>query len=67
MSNAWVWLTALVGLPALVVGVSFLRVDVDRLRRLAVLLTLFALGYFASSFAFRSGAEPLSPFIFTLF
>jgi NADH-quinone oxidoreductase subunit M len=36
MSNAWVWLTALVGLPALVVGVSFLRVDVDRLRRLAV-------------------------------
>src|SRR6187401_3292193 len=36
MSDAWVWLTALVGLPALVVGVSFLRVDVDRLRRLAV-------------------------------
>jgi NADH-quinone oxidoreductase subunit M len=36
MSNAWLWLAALVGLPALVVGVSFLRVDVERLRRLAV-------------------------------
>jgi len=37
------------------------------IRRLAALLTLLALGYFASSFAFRSAAEPLSPFIFTLF
>jgi hypothetical protein len=38
-----------------------------RIRRLVVILALFALGYFASSMAFRSGADPLSPFIFTLF
>jgi NADH-quinone oxidoreductase subunit M len=36
MSNAWVWLVGLVALPALVVGASFLRGDVERLRRLAV-------------------------------
>ena len=36
MSDAVVWLAALVGLPALVIGASFLGVDVERLRRLAV-------------------------------
>src|SRR5712691_1067915 len=36
MSDAQLWLAGLVALPALVIGVSFLRVDVERLRRLAV-------------------------------
>lgn len=36
MSDAWLWLTGLVSLPSLVIGASFLRVDVERLRRLAV-------------------------------
>lgn len=36
MSDARPWLTALVALPVLVAGVSCLRVDVDRLRRLSV-------------------------------
>jgi NADH-quinone oxidoreductase subunit M len=36
MSDARIWLVALAALPALVIGASFLRVDVERLRRLAV-------------------------------
>ena len=36
MSDAWLWLAGLVALPALVIGASFLRLDVERLRRLAV-------------------------------
>jgi NADH-quinone oxidoreductase subunit M len=36
MSDARLWLAALVALPALVIGASALRVDVERLRRLAV-------------------------------
>jgi NADH-quinone oxidoreductase subunit M len=36
MSDARLWLAGLVALPALVIGGSFLRLDVERLRRLAV-------------------------------
>jgi NADH-quinone oxidoreductase subunit M len=36
MSDAWVWLAGLVALPALVIAVSCLPVDVERLRRQAV-------------------------------
>jgi NADH-quinone oxidoreductase subunit M len=36
MSDARLWLAALVALPVLVIGASCLRVDVERLRRLAV-------------------------------
>jgi NADH-quinone oxidoreductase subunit M len=36
MSDIWLWLAALVALPALVIGASLLRLDVERLRRLAV-------------------------------
>jgi NADH-quinone oxidoreductase subunit M len=36
MSDARLWLAGLVALPALVIGASFLRVDVERLRRFAV-------------------------------
>ena len=35
MSDARLWLVGLVALPVLVIGASFLRVDVERLRRLA--------------------------------
>jgi NADH-quinone oxidoreductase subunit M len=36
MSDALLWLAGLAALPALVIGASFVRVDVERLRRLAV-------------------------------
>ena len=36
MSNPRLWVAVLVALPCLVIGASFLRVDVERLRRLAV-------------------------------
>jgi NADH-quinone oxidoreductase subunit M len=36
MSDARLWLGAFVAVPAFVIGVSFLRLDVERLRRLAV-------------------------------
>jgi NADH-quinone oxidoreductase subunit M len=36
MNNAWLGLTGLITLPALVIGASFLRGDVERLRRMAV-------------------------------
>ena len=36
MSDAQLWLAGLVALPSIVIGVSFLRVDVERLRQLAV-------------------------------
>jgi NADH-quinone oxidoreductase subunit M len=36
MSDARLWLAVLVALPALVIGVSWVRVDVERLRRMAV-------------------------------
>ena len=53
MSDARVWLAGLVALPALVIVASCLRVDVERLRRLAV----------ASAIALVLGALviPLSP------
>jgi NADH-quinone oxidoreductase subunit M len=48
MSDAGLWLAGLVTLPALVVGASFLHLDVERLRRLAVAsaggMLLIALG-----------------------
>ena len=48
MSDARLWLAGLVALPILVIGASFLRVDVERLRRLAVVsamvMVLAALG-----------------------
>jgi NADH-quinone oxidoreductase subunit M len=37
MSDARLWLSALAAIPGLVIGASFLRVDVERLRRLAVM------------------------------
>jgi NADH-quinone oxidoreductase subunit M len=43
MSDARVWLAGLVALPSLVIGASFLRVDVERLRRLAVASALLML------------------------
>jgi NADH-quinone oxidoreductase subunit M len=36
MSDARLWLACLVALPVVVIGVSFLRIEVERLRRLAV-------------------------------
>jgi NADH-quinone oxidoreductase subunit M len=36
MSDAGLWLAGLVALPTFVIGVSFFRLDVERLRRLAV-------------------------------
>jgi NADH-quinone oxidoreductase subunit M len=36
MSNAGLWLVGVAGLPALTIGASYLRIDVERLRRLAV-------------------------------
>ena len=36
MSEAWLWLVLLVALPSLIIAASFLRLDVERLRRLAV-------------------------------
>src|SRR5688572_30785182 len=36
MSDARWWLAGLVALPALIIGASFFRLDVERLRRLAV-------------------------------
>ena len=36
MSDAWLQLAGLVAFPVLVIGASFLRLDVERLRRLAV-------------------------------
>jgi NADH-quinone oxidoreductase subunit M len=36
MSDARLWLAGLVALPGLVIGASYLRVDVEKLRRLAV-------------------------------
>jgi NADH-quinone oxidoreductase subunit M len=36
MTDAWLSLASLVALPSFVIGASFLRVDVERLRRLAV-------------------------------
>jgi len=36
MNDAGVWLVALAGMPALVIAASFVRLDVERLRRLSV-------------------------------
>ena len=36
MSDAWPWLAALVALPLVAIGLSFVRFDVDRLRRVSV-------------------------------
>jgi NADH-quinone oxidoreductase subunit M len=36
MIDARLWLIVLIGLPAITIGVSFLRVDVERVRRLSV-------------------------------
>jgi NADH-quinone oxidoreductase subunit M len=43
MSDARLWIAVLAALPALVVGVSFLRIDVERLRRLAVVAAVLML------------------------
>src|SRR5262245_4568743 len=64
MSDAQLLLAVVVALPALVIGASFLRVDVERLRRLAVAsaiaMLLTALGFAASprlqDFSIRSSA-----------
>jgi NADH-quinone oxidoreductase subunit M len=40
MNDAWLWLAVLVALPALVIGASFLHLDVERLRRLGVAAAL---------------------------
>lgn len=40
MSDAWLWLSTLVALPALVIGASTLRLDVKHLRTLAVVSAL---------------------------
>ena len=37
MSDPRLWLAGLVALPALVIGASALRIDIERLRRLAVI------------------------------
>ena len=36
MSEPWLWLTGVAALPAIVIGVSLFAVDIERLRRLAV-------------------------------
>src|SRR5438045_9721447 len=36
MNDARVWLAALAGMPILIIGASFVRLEVERLRRLAV-------------------------------
>jgi NADH-quinone oxidoreductase subunit M len=43
MSDARLWLAVLAALPALIVGASFLPVEVERLRRLAVAAAVFML------------------------
>ena len=43
MNDAWLWLAVLVALPALVIGASFLHLDVERLRRLGVASALVML------------------------
>jgi len=40
MSDGWLWLAGLTALPALVIGASTLRLDVEHLRRLAVVAAL---------------------------
>lgn len=44
MSDALLWLVGLAALPTLVVGASFFRFDVERLRRLAVVAAVAMLG-----------------------
>ena len=69
MTNARLWLAVVVGLPPLVIGVSLLRVDVERLRRLAVasaIVMLFAALSLAVSsrawdFSIRSSALSWAP------
>jgi len=43
MSDARLWIAVVAALPALVVGVSFVRIDVERLRRLAVVAAVLML------------------------
>ncbi len=69
MSDARLWIAALMAWPALVVGASWLRLDVERLRRLAVaasglmLLTAaaIALSPHLRTFAIRSAALTAAP------
>jgi NADH-quinone oxidoreductase subunit M len=69
MSDARLWLAGLVGLPALVIAASYLRVDVERLRRLAVasavamLLIALAIPLSRSvrDFSFRTSALTWTP------
>ena len=69
MSDARLWLVVLVALPTLVVGVSFARVDVERLRRLAVAsastMLLAALGVAVApglrAFSLRTSALSWAP------
>jgi NADH-quinone oxidoreductase subunit M len=74
MSDASAWLTVLLALPAVVIGASFARIDVERLRRLAVASSIAmllaalaipmspALGEFAirtSALTWRGGDEAI--------
>ena len=69
MSDARVWLTALAAFPSLVVAASFLRVDVERLRRFAVASSVamllaavvVAVSPAARTLAIRSSALTLAP------
>ncbi|PWT82155.1 MAG: hypothetical protein C5B57_09125 [Blastocatellia bacterium] len=69
MSDTQLWIAALVALPALVIAASFLRLDVERLRHLAVacaiLMLLAALVIAVSpslrAFSIRSSALTLIP------
>jgi NADH-quinone oxidoreductase subunit M len=44
MNDAGLWLAGLAALPVLVIGASFLRVEVERLRRFAVALAIVMVG-----------------------
>jgi NADH-quinone oxidoreductase subunit M len=69
MTDARLWLAALVALPVLVIGASALRVDVERLRRLAVISALalvaatlaIALSPSLRDFSIRSAALTAQP------
>jgi NADH-quinone oxidoreductase subunit M len=69
MSDVRLWLAVLAALPAFVIGVSFLRIDVERLRRIAVgsamVMVLTALGIAVSpglrDFSIRSSALSWRP------
>jgi len=69
MNDAWLWLAAVAALPVLIVGLSFLQFDVERLRQLAVgaatIMLLAALAVAASprfrALSIRTAAVSLIP------